>query len=294
MARSFLLVFALASWSGHRHSASACSCDVRLYQPSGFGNRACSRPGVDFGCYTDEDSMWIRPPCGSIFRCNADDRDVGHNASRQRGAPLRCGSRWFRPAPGQTRLNCSCCDGANGGTDCAPPERRKAKHFHERRSRTCGERASVDPMGGVSAAFRRLPQQAGTNPAVRCCRNSANGNGTLSFTQRNYATWPRACEALCDAHPSGRCHYFSHSFRNFVCLHPVRVLPARNPARRRHLCLVPAGHRGTDDPLRCWGAGAKVNLPHRNRNPKKRATPSSSFGRRPSAVWRRTPGALRG
>jgi hypothetical protein len=73
-------------------------------------------------------------------------------------------------------------------------------------------------MGGVSAAFRRLPQQAGTNPAVRCCRNSANGNGTLSFTQRNYATWPRACEALCDAHPSGRCHYFSHSFRNFVCI----------------------------------------------------------------------------
>ena len=159
--------------------------------------------------------MWIRPPCGSVFRCNVDDRDVGTDPSKQVGAPLRCGSRWYKPAPGVTRLNCSCCDGASGGADCSP--RRREKHFHQRDpARACGERASVDPMGGVSGAFRRLPQAAGANPAVRCCRNVAGANGTLSFSPKRYAAWPRACEALCDAEP--RCRYFSHSFRSNLCV----------------------------------------------------------------------------
>ena len=211
-----VLLLALA-WrsSNRRHGVSACTCDVRFYQQSGFGNKACSRPGVDFGCYPEEDTMWIRPPCGSVFRCNVDDRDVGTDPSKQVGAPLRCGSRWYKPAPGVTRLNCSCCDGASGGADCSP--RRREKHFHQRDpARACGERASVDPMGGVSGAFRRLPQAAGANPAVRCCRNVAGANGTLSFSPKRYAAWPRACEALCDAEP--RCRYFSHSFRSNLCV----------------------------------------------------------------------------
>ena len=211
-----LLPFSTAIWH-RRHGAHACSCDVRFYQQSGFGNKACSKPGVDFGCYPDEDTMWIRPPCGSVFRCNVDDRDVGPDPEKQSGAPLRCGSRWYKPPPGVSRLNCSCCDGASGGADCAPPTKRKAKHFHERNpARTCGERATVDPMGGVSSAFRRLPQPPNANPAVRCCRNIAGSNGTLSFSQKRFAAWPRACEALCDAEP--RCRFFSHSFRSNLCV----------------------------------------------------------------------------
>ena len=161
--------------------------------------------------------MWIRPPCGSVFRCNVDDRDVGPDPDKQSGAPLRCGSRWYKPPPGVSRLNCSCCDGASGGADCAPPTKRKAKHFHERNpARTCGERATVDPMGGVSSAFRRLPQPPNANPAVRCCRNIVGANGTLSFSPKRFAAWPRACEALCDAEP--RCRFFSHSFRSNLCV----------------------------------------------------------------------------
>ena len=157
--------------------------------------------------------MWITPPCGSIFRCNADRHDVGPDPAQQRGAFVRCGSRYFRPAPGQTRLNCSCT---------AAPQKTKAavmKHFGEPAPRrSCGGRAIVDSSGGVSAAFRRLPEPKGANPAVRCCRNKPASRGgidwnvTLNSTQRDYAAWPAACEALCETNP-GRCNYFSHSFR---------------------------------------------------------------------------------
>ena len=40
-----------------------------------------------------------------------------------------------------------------------------------------------------------------------------------------FAAWPRACEALCDAHPSGRCRYFSHSFRFNNCILCARCVP---------------------------------------------------------------------
>ena len=200
-------------WRGKMRGGSigahACGCDVRFYQSSGFGNSPCSQPGIDFGCYPDEDVMWIRPPCGSIFRCNANHHDVGPDPSQQRGALVRCGSRYFRPAPGQTRLNCS----------CAPTQRSGAKHFHEQvQRRNCGERHGVDSSGGVSAAYRRLPQPVGANPAVKCCRNKGEilWNVTLGFKDRNYAAWPSACEALCDAEP--RCKYFSHSFRFNSCI----------------------------------------------------------------------------
>jgi hypothetical protein len=226
-----LLAFVLLAFVGgrRRRGASACDCDVRLYQASGFGNAPCSKPGVDFGCYPGEDSMWIRPPCGSIFRCNADRHDVGSDPSQQTGATVRCGSRYFRPASGQTRLNCSCAPPV-------PPRAKEAptKHFFKREpvpKRVCGEHASVDPSGGVSAAYRRLPQPAGANPAVKCCRNKGTSRGpidwnvTLAIKDRNFAAWPRACEALCDAEPSGRCRYFSHSFRFNNCILCAACVP---------------------------------------------------------------------
>ena len=127
---------------------------------------------------------------------------------------MRCGSRYFRPEKGQTRLNCSC-------TPAAP---KRPKHFdRESGGGSCGERLSVDGLGGVSGAFRRLPMPAGANPAVMCCRYRPNSKGgvtpnTLNFTRRDYAAWPAACEALCDAEPSGRCRYFTHSLRFQMCI----------------------------------------------------------------------------
>ena len=194
------------------------SCDVSLYMNTGFGTKPCEQPGVDFGCYSGTDLMWIRPPCGALFRCNVDDQDSGPDPARQRGFPLRCGSRWFRPAPGQTRLNCTCGD-AKG----------RPKHHHEkqqneqplsRHKKTCGEeRAHIDKNGGVSSAYRRLPMPPGANPAVRCCSNGhAGGNRsvTLNSTQRDYAAWPAACAALCDREPG--CRFFSHSVRASYCV----------------------------------------------------------------------------
>jgi len=218
-AHTLLLVLPSMGWrSGRRHGVSACHCDVRFYQASGFGNQPCTTPGVDFGCWPNEDTMWVRPPCGSIFRCNADHHDVGPDAARQRGALVRCGSRYFKPAPGQTQLNCT----------CSPKPKAAAKHFGERdagqQQRPCGEHAIVDTSGGVSAAYRRLPMPPGANPAVKCCRNKDTSKGaidwsvTLNFTGRDYASWPAACEAACDAHPSGRCKFFSHSFRFSSCI----------------------------------------------------------------------------
>ena len=239
--RAWLLALvASMSWSPsgrrsqvHAERWDACSCDVRLYQPSGFGNKPCARPNVDFGCFAGEDTMWIRPPCGSIFRCNADHHDVGKDANKQRGAFVRCGSRWFHPAPGQDVLNCS----------CAPAGAQKTKHFEEAHraepagsaagqpKRACDARASVDGLGGVSASsYRRLPMPPDANPAVKCCRNKPTAKGgvdwavTLNFTQRDFAAWPAACEALCDSEPSGRCRYFSHSFR-FQSEPPALLVP---------------------------------------------------------------------
>ena len=182
--RQTLLFLLLATGFGSKrqqHSVSACGCDVRFYQGSGFGNKPCSRPGVDFGCYPDEDLMWITPPCGSIFRCNADRHDVGPEPAQQRGAPIRCGSRYFHPAPGQTRLNCSCAPAQNRGTVMA------TKHFFEREAaprRACGEHATVDASGGVSDAFRRLPQPPGANPAVKCAHDEQLEPGHIRHSFR--------------------------------------------------------------------------------------------------------------
>ena len=198
-------------WRARVH---ACACDVKFYQVSGFGNTACATPNVDFGCYPDEDVMWIKPPCGSLFRCNANHHDTGRDPDAQRGAFVRCGSRYFKPEKGQTRLNCS----------CTPASPQQPKHFgaHKEQHAGCGEHLSIDPLGGVSAAFRRLPMPAGANPAVTCCRHRQTSKGpitpnTLNFTNKGFAAWPAACEALCDAEPSGRCRYFTHSIRYQMC-----------------------------------------------------------------------------
>ena len=79
---------------GVRAKKACQTCSVSLYQGTGFGTLTCQ--AGDFGCYPDEDQMWIRPPCGGFFRCN-----TGR-------AAVQCGSRYFRPALGQDRLNCSC------------------------------------------------------------------------------------------------------------------------------------------------------------------------------------------
>ena len=127
--------------------------------------------------------MWITPPCGSIFRCNADHHDVGSDAEKQRGAFVRCGSRYFKPGAGGTVLNCS----------CAPDKTKAPKHFGDSSAaKKCGEHATVDTSGGVSNKYRRLPMPPGGNPAVKCCRNKPTSRGpilkneTLKFTDRNF------------------------------------------------------------------------------------------------------------
>ena len=198
----------------HGASATACpSCSVSLYQTSGFANRACSL-GNDFGCYPGETSMWVRVSpehgpgtCGGFFRCG-DGR-----------AAVRCGSRNFRAAPGQLRLNCSCAAGKN-------KLRWTEENLPARRRRRCGENAAIDDMGGVSAAFRRLPlARTAKGPAdvsLKCCRNKPNRNGgidwnaTIRFTKPGAAAWPSVCEAMCNEHPS--CRYFSHSVKYQNCL----------------------------------------------------------------------------
>ena len=211
---SYLLaaVCMLGEWA----ACVACECDVRFYQVSGFGNKACARPGVDFGCYPGEDAMWIRPPCGSLFRCNANHHDTGQDPYIQRGGFLRCGSRYFKPEKGQTRLNCS----------CASADPHKPKHFGDRKSEhdgSCAEHLSIDSLGGVSNAYRRLPMPAGANPAVTCCRHRQTSKGaissnTLNFTKRDFAAWPAACEALCDREWGRGCRYFTHSIRFQMCI----------------------------------------------------------------------------
>lgn len=56
-------------------------------------------------------------------------------------------------------------------------------------------------------------------------RGSIDWNVTISFKDRNFAAWPRACEALCNAEPSGRCRYFSHSFRFNNCILCTSCVP---------------------------------------------------------------------
>ena len=226
----------------HR-SVRGCQCDVRFFQTSGFGNQACSTPGVDFGCYMGEDKMWIRPPCGSLFRCNANHRDVGPDPALQRHSFVRCGSRYFKPEIGQTRLNCSCAPATTS---------QKPKHFGDSKAGhdgACGEHLSVDTLGGVSAAYRRLPMPAGANPAVMCCRHRPTSKGavtsnTLNITRRDFAAWPAACEALCEADPTGRCRYFTHSIRFQFCI----LCAACNPEIALGDDTFSSFQRATEDP----------------------------------------------
>ena len=159
--------------------------------------------------------MWVRVSpeqgsgtCGGFFRCGA-----GHTA-------VRCGSRYFRPAPGQLRLNCSC-----EGRAMPRPRKRHLREAamarHTPGAGACGAHASVDDSGGVSAAYRRLPlvpsRRGAANPSLKCCRNKPNAAGgidwqvTLKFTPLGFAPWPSECEVLCDKHP--RCRFFSHSVK---------------------------------------------------------------------------------
>ena len=176
-------------------------CRATLVQTK-HGDRKCEA-GTDFGCYPGEDQMWVRREsgCGGFFDCND-----GH-------AAVRCGSRYMRPIKGEERANCSCAPRA------APrPRRRRPSQHH--RSGTCGAHADVDGTGGVSERYRKLPQPAGSDPSVKCCRNKATFGGpidhnvTLGFTAagRGVAPWPEDCEPLCTHHESGRCRFFSHSF----------------------------------------------------------------------------------
>ena len=72
-----------------------------------------------------------------------------------------------------------------------------------------------------------MPADAG--PAVKCCRNKPTKYGdiqwnvTLNFTQRDYAAWPNACEALCEQQPG--CRFFSHSVRWQNCIICATCVP---------------------------------------------------------------------
>jgi hypothetical protein len=144
--------------------------------------------------------MWIRTAshCGGFFHCNA-----GH-------AAVRCGSRYYRPPPGQDRANCS-CSSKRSEEQAVPPT------VAAKRKTQCGAHISTDGMGGVSPAYRRLPQPVGEDQSVKCCRNKQTFGGpidwnvTLTFTKVGVAPWPSVCEPLCSNHPSGRCRFFSHS-----------------------------------------------------------------------------------
>lgn len=195
LAARLLLLTALRTATARK---SCPTCGVSLYQNTGFGTQPC---GVtDFGCYPDEDVMWVKPPCGGFFRCE-ENRPV-----------VRCGSRFFKPAPGQERLNCT----------CETKRRRLQQTVSAHKSHACGEQVSVDPSGGVSAKYRRLPQPGGADPSVKCCRNKPTSRGaidwnvTLKLTNANYANWPSGCEALCDSF--GECRYFSHSTKWRQCI----------------------------------------------------------------------------
>ena len=86
-------------------------------------------------------------------------------------------------------------------------------------------------MGGVSAAFKRLPMPAGANPSVKCCRNKPNAAGsidwnvTLKYSNPGVAPWPSVCEDMCERHPSGRCRFFSHSVKWKNCLICAACVP---------------------------------------------------------------------
>ena len=143
-------------------TAESCpSCSVTRYHTK-HGDQACE-PTRDFGCYPGESMMWIRTAaqCSGFFRC-----DTGH-------AAVRCGSRYFRPAAGQERLNCSCVDKrattAIAGTETLP------------QPAGCGVQTGVDDMGGVSSEYRRLPQPASEDRSVKCCRNKWTFGGPIDW-----------------------------------------------------------------------------------------------------------------
>ena len=178
-------------------AAAACpTCRATLVQTK-HGDRACEA-GTDFGCYPGEDAMWVRraSACGGYFDCNS-----GH-------AAVRCGSRYMKLVPGEDRANCS----------CVPPAQPQPRRRREPATSGCGASLGVDSSGGVSAAYRRLPQPPGADTSVKCCRNKHSFGGpinrsvTLEFTKPRTAPWPEDCEPLCTNHPSGRCRFFTHSY----------------------------------------------------------------------------------
>ena len=196
---------------------SCDSCSVARYQNTGFGTLPCAADA--FGCYPGENQMWIRPPCGGFFRCSAEQSAV------------RCGSRYFKPAPGQVRLNCTCGEPSKPRRKLQASRALRSGDGARSRSRVCGEHTSMDNMGGVSAAFKRLPMPAGANPSLKCCRNKPNAAGsidwnvTLKFTNAGVAPWPSVCEDMCERHPSGRCRFFSHSVKWKNCLICAACVP---------------------------------------------------------------------
>ena len=158
--RDMLRVAAALLILGHVAAESCPRCSVTLYHTK-HGDHAC-QPDVDFGCYPGMNMMWIRTAaqCGGFFRCGAGQ------------AATRCGSRYFRPAVGQDRLNCSCVDKKR------PPD---ALEESERPAAGCGVQTGTDKMGGVSSAYRRLPQPASEDTSVKCCRNKPTFGGLIDW-----------------------------------------------------------------------------------------------------------------
>jgi len=120
--------------------------------------------------------------------------------------------------------------------------------------KACGEHTSVDSTGGVSSAYRRLPQPLGADPSVKCCRNKPMRGGvidwnvTLEFSAR--AMWPSACEGLCTDHSSGRCRFFSHSVTWQRCILCTACVPEIMIGDDSFASF----QRATEDPARLYEA----------------------------------------
>ena len=93
--------------------------------------------------------------------------------SLQRGhAAVRCGSRYYQPPPGQDRANCSCSSKRSEEQAVPPTVTAKTQ---------CGAHISTDGMGGVSPAYRRLPQPVGQDQCVKCCRTKQTFGGPIDW-----------------------------------------------------------------------------------------------------------------
>ena len=198
--RALLITLPLFSGTSRPHgrrshgvaAGRACpTCSVSLYQGTGFGTRTC---GIgEFGCHPGTDTMWIRPPCGAFFKC-----------AGAAGPAVQCGSRYFRPAPGQTMLNCSCASTLHRrqAVEESTPSSQQSSDRIAPSKRACGQHSGIDPSGGVSAAYRRLPQPVGADQSVKCCRNKPTSRGpinwtnTLELSKNGYAAWPGACKFM--------------------------------------------------------------------------------------------------